>query len=107
MVKAVRFHRTGGPEVLALEDVEVGAPGPGEARVRHRAIGVNFIDTYHRSGSYALPLPSGLGTEAAGVIEALGPGATEATGLNAGDRVAYAVAKPGCGASIGGPGGSK
>jgi NADPH2:quinone reductase len=95
MVKAIRFHRTGGPEVLALEDVEVGAPGPGEARVRHRAIGVNFIDTYHRSGSYTLPLPSGLGTEAAGVIEALGPGAAAATGLAIGDRVAYAVAKPG------------
>jgi NADPH2:quinone reductase len=95
MPRAVRIHRTGAAEVLALDEVEVGAPGPGEARVRHRAIGVNFIDIYHRSGAYALPLPSGLGTEAAGVIEALGAGAAEASGLAAGERVAYAVSKPG------------
>ena len=61
MPKAIRFDRTGGPEVLQFVDVEVGAPGPGQAQVRHRAIGLNFIDTYHRSGLYPMPLPSGLG----------------------------------------------
>ena len=61
MPKAIRFHQTGGPEVLQFEEVAVGEPGPGEARVRHTAIGVNFIDTYHRTGLYPLPLPSGLG----------------------------------------------
>ena len=69
MVKAIRFHKTGGPEVLAYEDVEVGAPEKGQARVRHNVIGLNFIDTYHRSGLYPLPLPSGIGLEAAGVVE--------------------------------------
>ena len=66
MPAAIRFHRTGGPEVLCLEEVEIGAPAPGEARVRHYAIGLNFIDTYHRSGLYPLPLPSGIGLEGAG-----------------------------------------
>jgi len=65
MPHAIRFHKTGGPEVLQWEDVPVGEPGPGEARVAHKAIGLNFIETYHRSGLYPLPLPSGLGTEAA------------------------------------------
>jgi len=88
MPKAIRFHRTGGPEVLTLDEVEVGAPGSGEARVRHTAIGVNFVDTYHRSGLYPLPLPSGLGVEAAGVVEAVGPGVSE---VAPGDRVAYAA----------------
>jgi NADPH2:quinone reductase len=88
MPKAIRFHRTGGPEVLSLDEVEVGAPGPGEARVRHTAIGVNFVDTYHRSGLYPLPLPSGLGVEAAGVVEKVGPGVSE---VAPGDRVAYAA----------------
>ncbi len=92
MVKAVRFHKTGGPEVLAYEDVDVGAPGQGEARVRHKVIGLNFIDTYHRSGLYPLPLPSGLGLEAAGVVEAVGAGVTH---VKAGDRVAYAGGPPG------------
>ncbi|CUA83241.1 NADPH:quinone reductase or related Zn-dependent oxidoreductase [Gulbenkiania indica] len=87
MPYAIRFARTGGPEVLASEAVEVGVPGPGEVRIRHTAIGVNFIDTYQRSGLYPLALPSGLGQEAAGVIEAVGDGVT---GLGAGDRVAYA-----------------
>ena len=86
MPHAIRFHKTGGPEVLQWEDVPVGEPGPGEARVAHKAIGVNFIETYHRSGLYPLPLPSGLGTEAAGIVEAVGPNVTE---VKAGDRVAY------------------
>ena len=85
MARAIRFHKTGGPEVLQLENVDVPAPGPGEARVRNTAIGVNFIDTYQRSGLYSLQLPSGLGTEAAGVVEALGPGVDW---LAVGDRVA-------------------
>ena len=85
MAQAIRFHKTGGPEALQLEDVDVPAPGPGEARVRNTAIGVNFIDTYQRSGLYPLQLPSGLGTEAAGVVEAVGPGVDW---LAAGDRVA-------------------
>ena len=65
MSKAVRFHQTGGPDVLVYEDVQVGEPGDGQARVKHTAIGLNFIDTYHRSGLYPLPLPSGVGLEAA------------------------------------------
>jgi len=92
MTKAVRFHKTGGPEVLVYEDVDVGAPGEGQARVKNNAIGLNFIDTYHRSGLYPLPLPSGLGLEGAGVVEALGPGVDY---LKAGDRVAYAGGPPG------------
>lgn len=86
MAHAIRFHKTGGPEVLQWEDVPVGEPGPGEARVAHKAIGLNFIETYHRSGLYPLQLPSGLGTEASGVVEAVGPNVTE---VKAGDRVAY------------------
>ena len=92
MVKAIRFSQTGGPEVLSYEDVEVGAPGAGEARVRHNVIGLNFIDTYQRSGLYPMPLPSGLGMEAAGVVEAVGSGVTI---VKAGDRVAYAGGPPG------------
>ncbi|HZW34587.1 MAG TPA: quinone oxidoreductase, partial [Isosphaeraceae bacterium] len=92
MAKVVRFHETGGPEVLRWEDVEVGEPGAGQARIRHTAVGVNFIDTYHRSGLYPLPLPSGLGSEAAGVVEAIGPGVTV---VRPGDRVAYAGGPPG------------
>lgn len=88
MPYAIRFHRTGGPEVLQWEDVPVGEPGPGEARLRHHAVGLNFIDVYHRSGLYPVPLPSGLGTEAAGVVEAVG---ADVTGLAPGDRVAYAT----------------
>ena len=86
MAKAIRFHKAGGPEVMQLEEVSVGDPAAGQARIRQTAIGVNFIDTYHRSGLYPMPLPSGLGSEAAGVIEAVGPGVA---GLNPGDRVAY------------------
>ena len=92
MTKAVRFHKPGGPEVLVYEDVTVGDPGPDEARVKNNAIGLNFIDTYHRSGLYPLPLPSGVGLEAAGVIESIG---ANVTGLKAGDRVAYAGGPPG------------
>ncbi len=87
MSHAIRFHRTGGPEVLQWEEVGVGEPGPGEVRVRHAAVGLNFIDTYHRSGLYPVPLPSGIGLEGAGTVEALGPGITH---LQVGDRVAYA-----------------
>ena len=86
MPKAIRVHATGGPEVLSWEEVAVGEPGPGEARVRHTAIGLNFIDTYHRSGLYKLPLPFTPGQEAAGVVEAVGPGVD----LKVGTRVAYA-----------------
>lgn len=90
--RAYRIHGPGGPEALTLDRVELPAPGPGQARVRHTAIGVNFIDTYHRSGLYPLPLPAILGSEAAGVIEALGEGVA---GLSLGQRVGYAVAGPG------------
>jgi NADPH2:quinone reductase len=84
---AIRFHQTGGPEVLRWEEVAVSDPGPGQARVRHEAVGLNFIDTYHRSGLYPLPLPSGLGTEGAGVVEAVGEDVVD---VKPGDRVAYA-----------------
>ena len=87
MTKAIRIHTPGGPEALVWEDVTVGDPGPGEARVRHTAIGLNYIDTYHRSGAYKLPLPAVIGQEGAGVVEAVGPGVT---GVGKGDRVAYA-----------------
>lgn len=87
MVHAIRFHETGGPEVLRWEAVEVGAPGPGQVRVRHEAVGLNFIDTYHRTGLYPLPLPSGIGLEGAGVVEAIGEGVSN---VRVGDRVAYA-----------------
>jgi NADPH2:quinone reductase len=90
--KAIRFHKTGGPEVLAWEDVEVGDPGQGQVRIRHHAVGLNYLDTYHRSGLYPLPLPSGCGSEAAGVVEAVGAGVTD---LKVGDRVAYAGGAPG------------
>ena len=92
MPKAIRIHQTGGPEVLQWESVTVGEPGPGEARVRHTAVGLNYIDTYHRSGLYKLPLPSGIGLEASGVVEAVGPGVTD---IAKGDRVAYCGGPPG------------
>ena len=92
MPQAIRIHATGGPEVLVLEEVAVGPPGAGEARVRHTAIGLNYIDTYHRSGQYKLALPSGIGLEAAGVVEAVGAGVDY---LKAGDRVAYCGGAPG------------
>ncbi|HIH2750849.1 quinone oxidoreductase [Burkholderia aenigmatica] len=86
MAHAVRFHETGGPEVLRWEEVEVGDPGPGQVRLRHDAVGLNFADTYFRSGLYPVPLPAGLGVEAAGVVEAVGPGVTN---VAVGDRVTY------------------
>ena len=87
MTHAIRIHQTGGPEVLRWEEVEVGPPGPGEVRLRHTAIGLNFIDTYHRSGLYPLPLPAIPGSEGAGVVEEIGAGVSE---VKPGDRVAYA-----------------
>jgi NADPH2:quinone reductase len=88
---AIRIHETGGPEVLRWEDVDVPEPGPGQAQVRQTAIGLNFIDCYHRSGLYALPLPTGLGSEGAGVVTAVGPGVTE---VAIGERVAYGSGAP-------------
>lgn len=86
VAKAVRFQETGGPEVLRWEGVEVGEPDPGEVRIRHEAVGLNFADTYFRTGLYPAPLPAGMGVEAAGVIEAVGPGVTQ---VREGDRVTY------------------
>ena len=97
MPNAIRFHQAGGPEVLKWESVTVGEPGSGEARVRHTAVGLNYIDTYHRSGLYKLPLPSGLGLEGAGVVEAVGPGVTD---ISKGDRVAYCGGAPGSYAEV-------
>jgi NADPH:quinone reductase len=91
-MKAIRFSKTGGPEVLALQEIELSPPGPGQVQVRHKAIGVNFIDTYQRSGLYKLPLPSGLGSEAAGSVDAVGEGVTA---FKPGDRVAYCTAPVG------------
>ena len=85
-VNAIRMHAYGGPEVLQFEEIELPEPGAGEVRIRHTAIGLNFIDTYHRSGLYPMELPTGLGSEAAGVVEAVGQGVTE---LQPGDRVVY------------------
>lgn len=90
--QAIRVHAFGGPEVLLWEPVELPAPAPGEVTIRQTAVGLNFIDTYHRSGLYALPLPSGIGTEAAGLVETLGPGVGD---MAVGDRVAYAGLPPG------------
>ncbi len=86
MPYAIRIHKTGGPEVMRWEAVEVGKPGPGEVRVRNTAVGVNFVDTYYRSGLYPLPLPATIGREGAGVVEAVGP---KVKGFKPGDRVAY------------------
>lgn len=92
MTHAIRFHQTGGPEVLRWEEVSLGDPAPGEVRVDHQAVGLNFIDIYHRTGLYPLPLPSGIGLEGAGVVTAVGAGVTE---FKRGDRVAYAGGSPG------------
>ncbi|MGH8786623.1 MAG: quinone oxidoreductase family protein [Cupriavidus necator] len=86
MAKAIRMYETGGPEVLRYEDAEVGDPGPGEVRIRHAAVGLNYADTYFRNGTYPVPLPSGMGVEAAGVVQAVGPGVTH---VAEGDRVTY------------------
>jgi NADPH2:quinone reductase len=85
-VRAIRFNRTGGPEVLSWEEVSLGSPAAGQVSVKHTAVGLNFIDTYHRTGLYPVQLPSGIGLEAAGVVEAVGEGVTE---LAVGDRIAY------------------
>ena len=86
MVKAIRINRVGGPEVMELVDVDLPPPGPGEVRMRHEAIGLNYIDVYHRTGLYPQPMPGALGVEGAGVVEAVGEGVTE---FKPGDRVAY------------------
>ncbi len=89
MVKAIRIHKAGGPEVLAWEDVALDKPGPGQISIRHGAVGLNYIDVYHRTGLYPLTYPSGIGMEGAGAVEAVGPGVTD---FKPGDRVAYASA---------------
>ena len=86
MAKAIRYHKQGGPEVLQVDDIQVGDPGQGQLRIRHTAIGVNFVDTYQRSGLYPMQVPQVAGNEGAGVVEAVGAGVTD---LKAGDRVAY------------------
>ncbi|MTV41351.1 quinone oxidoreductase family protein [Duganella radicis] len=86
MVKAIRMNRVGGPEVMELVDIDLPPPGPGEVRMRHEAIGLNYIDVYHRTGLYPQPLPGALGVEGAGVVEEVGEGVTE---FQPGDRVAY------------------
>ena len=98
MPKAIRIHKTGGPDVLSWDEVEVGAPGPGQARLRQTAVGLNFIDCYHRSGLYPVgPLPAGIGSEGAGVVEAIGAGVTE---VAVGQRVVYAGAPLGSYAEV-------
>ena len=91
-MKAIQIERFGDPDVMQLADVAIGEPGPGEVRVRHRACGINFIDIYHRTGLYPIPLPAIIGTEGSGVVEAVGAGVTH---LAVGDRVGYAARGPG------------
>lgn len=86
MAQVVRFYETGGPEVLRFEEVEVGEPGPGEVRLRHVAVGLNYADTYFRNGTYPIPMPNGMGVEASGVVQAIGAGVTN---VQVGDRVTY------------------
>lgn len=86
MAKVVRMYETGGPEVLRYEDMEVGDPGPGQVRIRHVAVGLNYADTYFRNGTYPVPLPAGMGVEASGVVQAIGP---DVTNVAVGDRVTY------------------
>ncbi|MGB8549930.1 MAG: quinone oxidoreductase [Xanthobacteraceae bacterium] len=97
MSRAIRFHQTGGPEVLKLETTEVGEPGAGQARVRHSYVAVNFIDVYFRTGRYPLPLPNGLGSDAVGVVEAVGSGVTD---VRVGDRVGYLLGPQGAYADV-------
>jgi NADPH:quinone reductase len=97
MSKAIRLYEIGGPEVLKLETVEVGEPGPGQARVRHTYVAVNFIDIYFRTGRYPMPLPNGLGSDAVGVVEAVGEGVTD---IRAGDRVGYLLGPQGAYADV-------
>lgn len=89
---AIRMNTQGGPEVLQLQEMEIGSPGPGQVLIRQSACGLNFLDVYHRSGAYPLPLPSGCGSEAAGTVEAVGP---DVTAFREGDRVAYQGGEPG------------
>src|SRR5689334_18772379 len=98
MTSAIRIHQTGGPEVLKFEEIELGAPGPDEVQVRHTAIGVNYIDVYDRTGLYPMPLPAGLGREAAGVVTARGKKVRD---VRVGDRVAYVSSAPGTYAEVG------
>ena len=97
MARTIRFHQTGGPEVLKLETAQVGEPGPGQARVRHTYVAVNFIDVYFRTGRYPLPLPNGLGSDAVGVVEAVGSGVTD---VRVGDRVGYLLGPQGAYADV-------
>src|SRR5690606_5921807 len=97
MPHAVRIHTTGGTEVTQLAPIDLPEPRPGEARLRQQSVSLNFIDTYHRSGLYPLPLPHGLGMEAAGVVEAIGEDVGD---LRPGDRVAYASGPPGAYADV-------
>jgi NADPH2:quinone reductase len=97
MARAIRFHQTGGPEVLKLETAQVGEPGPGQARVRHTYVAVNFIDVYFRTGRYPLPLPNGLGSDAVGVVEAVGSGVND---VRVGDRVGYLLGPQGAYADV-------
>jgi NADPH2:quinone reductase len=97
MSKAIEITQTGGPEVMRLADIEVPKPGKGEIQLRQSAIGLNYIDTYHRSGLYPLPLPTGIGMEAAGVVEAVGEGVK---GFTPGDRAAYGVGPRGAYAEL-------
>src|SRR5690349_1938258 len=99
MEHRVRIAQTGAPDVLVHESFDLPQPGPGEALIRHTAIGINMIDTYHRSGLYQVPLPATLGVEAAGVIERLGP-QTDDYGLSEGQRVVYTAQTPGAYASV-------
>src|SRR6516165_10546606 len=97
MARAIRFHQIGGPEVLKLETAQVGEPGPGQARVRHTYVAVNFIDVYFRTGRYPLPLPNGLGSDAVGVVEAVGSGVND---VRVGDRVGYLLGPQGAYADV-------
>ena len=97
MPHAIRFQQPGGPEVLRWEEVSVPAPAAGEVTIRHLAVGLNFVDIYHRSGLYPLPLPSGIGVEGAGIVEAIGDGVAD---LKVGDRIAYAGGPPGAYAEV-------
>jgi NADPH:quinone reductase len=97
MSRAIRIHEIGGPEVLKLETTQVGEPGPGQARVRHTYVAVNFIDVYFRTGRYPLPLPNGLGSDAVGVVEAIGSGVTD---VRVGDRVGYLLGPQGAYADV-------
>ncbi len=92
MTHAIRIHEQGGPEVMKWETVDVAAPGPGQVSITHKAVGLNYIDCYHRSGLYPLPMPAGIGMEGAGIVDAVGDGVTD---INTGDRVAYAAGPPG------------